>query len=154
MQRRHRWAVVPWSLSAVLLLTTLLLPPVASADEPMLVIRLTEGESAIYIVSETERIGFEGEETLVVVTTEGSDNYATESIIRIEFLWGLSSVEDPRDAAALISAIHLFQNQPNPFSPETQIGFDLPRTGQVELAIVDGKGGSRAAGGRGGRVTS
>ena len=137
---RRRCEVAGWALFGLLLLATLTFPPVASADEPMLAIRLIDGESAFYTVSEIDRIGFEGEDTLVVVTASGSDNYATESIERIEFLWGLSSVKDPRDAASLIRAIHLFQNQPNPFSPETRIGFELPRTGQVELTIYDVQG--------------
>jgi hypothetical protein len=120
----------------------------------MLAIRLTGGESAIYAVSEIERIGFEGEETLVVVTGSGPDSYATETITRIEFLWEFSSIKDPKDAAALITAIHLFQNQHNPFSPETQISFELPQGGVVELGIYSPDGrlvrtlvaGERAAG--------
>jgi flagellar hook assembly protein FlgD len=31
--------------------------------------------------------------------------------------------------------VHLFQNQPSPFSPETRISFDLPQAGPVELVI-------------------
>ena len=122
-------------LCCLLLVTTFLLLPEARADEPMLALRLTGGESAIYAVSEIERLGFEGEETLVVVTGSGSDSYGTETIQRIEFLFDFSSVEDPTEAAGLIDALHLFQNQPNPFSPETQISFELPREGKVELTI-------------------
>jgi hypothetical protein len=49
-------------------------------------------------------------------------------------------VVDPRDAAALVKAVHLFQNQPNPFSPETRIAFDLPKSGPVELVIYSVNG--------------
>ena len=55
---------------------------------------------------------------------------------------------------ALIDAIHLLQNQPNPFSPETRIRFELPQGGEVELGIYSPDGrlvrtlvtGQRAAG--------
>jgi len=123
------------ALYGLLVLTTFLLLPEAQADEPMLALRLVGGESAVYAVGDITRIGFEGEETLVVVTGSGSDSYGTETIQRIEFLFDFSSVEDPTEAAGLIEALHLFQNQPNPFSPKTQIGFELPRAGKVELVI-------------------
>lgn len=106
----------------------------------MLALRLTGAQSAIYEVSSITRIGFEGEETLVVVTGGGSNAYATESIERIEFLFEFSSVEDPREAAGVIHAIHLFQNRPNPMSSGTQISFELPQAGTVELSIYSPDG--------------
>ena len=110
------------------------------ADEPMLAIRFVEDESAIYMVSEVQRIGFESD-TLVVVTAGGSDHYAADSITRIEFLWGLAGMDDPRDAVSILKAVRLFQNQPNPFSPQTAIEFELPQAGHAELGIygVDGR---------------
>jgi hypothetical protein len=116
---------------AVLVLT---LPSPAQADEPMLAIRQVGGGSAIYAVGGIERIGFE-DDTLVVESAGGLDRYAAEVITRIELLWEFSSVEGPKAAAGLIKAMHLFQNQPNPFSPETRIAFDLPQAGPVELMI-------------------
>jgi hypothetical protein len=110
-------------------------PPAARADDPMLAIRLADGESAVYALAEVELFSFASDTALVVVAGSGSQVYATETIVRIEFLWDLSSVADPEEAAKLIKALHLFQNQPNPFSPETRIGFELPQAGQVELKI-------------------
>lgn len=133
MQRGMR--IAGRALCGLLAVATFLLFPEARADDPMLTLRLAGGESAIYAVSEIERLGFEGEETLVVVTEGGSDSYETETIQRIEFLFDISSVEDPTEATGLIEALHLFQNQPNPFSPETQIGFELPRAGKAALSI-------------------
>jgi len=135
MKRGMRIRITGRALRGLLLVAACLLLPEAMADGPMLTLQLTGGESAIYAVSEIERLGFEGEETLVVVTESGSDSYATETIQRIDFLFDFSSVEDPKNAAGLIKALHLFQNQPNPFSPETQISFELPRAGKVALAI-------------------
>lgn len=130
-----------WHVLPILLLASSLLAPQARAEEPMLALRLAGGESAIYAVGEITWIGFEGEETLVVVTGSGPESYATEAIERIEFLFEFSSVEDPREAAGLITAIHLFQNRPNPMSSGTQIGFELPQAGAVELSIysLDGR---------------
>lgn len=141
-------------LLSFLLLALATIPQVAWADAPELIVRLTGGERAVYSVEEIERIGFEGDGTLVVVTAGGSDFYPTESITRIEFLWDTSASEDPESAGALIDAIHLLQNQPNPFSPETRIRFELPQGGEVELGIYSPDGrlvrtlvtGQRAAG--------
>ena len=49
-------------------------------------------------------------------------------------------MEDPEKAAALLKTVHLFQNQPNPFSPETRIAFELPQAGKVELGIYSPDG--------------
>jgi len=124
----------------MLLLAWCSLVPQVQADEPMLALRLSGGESAIYALSAITRIGFDGGETLVVVTGGGSDAYATEAIERIEFLLEFSSVEDPRETAGLIRAIHLLQNRPNPMSSGTQIAFELGRAGKVGLSIYSADG--------------
>ena len=110
--------------------------PPARADIPWLSVRLVGGGTANYPVNDLHRIGFEGD-TLVVVHAGGTERYGAATVVRIEFLWSPanSGVVDPRDAAALVKAAHLFQNQPNPFSPETSIAFDLPKAGPVELVI-------------------
>jgi hypothetical protein len=128
------------SLVGLGLLALVALPGLARADEPMLAIRHVGGESSIYAVSGVERVVFEGD-TLVVDSAGWSDRYAAEAITRIEFLWGFSAIEGPEDAAALLKAMHLFQNRPNPFSPETQITFELLQAGHVELGVysVDGR---------------
>lgn len=125
---------------SLLLVSMCLLFPEARADEPMLVIWATDGRDATYTVSEIARIGFEDQETLVVVTDSGSQSFPTERIVRIEFDWDFSSVKDPTEAAKLVTAMRLFQNQPNPFSPETRIVFELPAPGQVELGIYSPDG--------------
>jgi hypothetical protein len=108
-------------------------PQVTRADEPYLEVLQAGGASTVYVVSKIERIGFEGD-TLVVVESGGTDGYPVESIVRLDFLW-LTAIESPEDAAVLVKGLHLFQNQPNPFSPETQIEFSLPLAGSVELKI-------------------
>jgi len=123
----------------LLLLAALGAPPTAHANGPMLSIRLTGGQQTIYAIGDVQRMGFEGD-TLVVVATGGSDRYAAESVTKIEFLMEVSGIHDPREAAALVHVMHLFQNQPNPFSPETKIAFDLPHSGPVELRIYSADG--------------
>jgi hypothetical protein len=111
----------------------------AQADGPMFIIRLAGGGSTFYTVSEVEQMHFEGD-TLVVVKASGSDKYGVQSITKIDFRIDPAGVKDPKDAAALVKAVHLFQNQPNPFSPETRIAFDLPKAGPVELVIYSVNG--------------
>ncbi|MFH1336540.1 MAG: T9SS type A sorting domain-containing protein, partial [Candidatus Zixiibacteriota bacterium] len=42
-----------------------------------------------------------------------------------------------KQSASLPKAYELFQNSPNPFNPETQIRYDLPATGHVELTVYN-----------------
>jgi hypothetical protein len=133
--RKEQGSHVRWlAWASLVLLTCLGVSPRAWADEPMLAVRLIGGESRIYAVSSVERILFE-DTALVVVTGDGAESYEAETIKKVEFLWEFSGVHDPRGTAALLKAVHLFQNQPNPFSPETRIAFDLPQTGPLELMI-------------------
>lgn len=127
-------------VSGLFLFTAVMFTPSANAEEPQLAIRLVDGGGAVYAVTEIEQIYFDAEATLIVETSSGSDSYEAATIQRINFLFDFSSVEDPTDAVELIKAIHLFQNQPNPFSPETRIGFDLPAGGDIELSVYSPEG--------------
>ena len=138
---RHAPALPPsLILFPVVLLASLVLPIAAIAEEPMLAIRQVDGEDAIYAVSEIDQVVFESD-TLLVLRSGASESYPLASIEKIEFLWGFSGVTDPEDAAHLLKALRLFQNKPNPFTPDTRIGFELAQAGRVELGIysVDGR---------------
>ncbi len=142
MRRTSRSQVLCLVWMALVLLAFLGAAPPARAAVPWLSVRLVGGGMANYPVNDLSRIGFEGD-TLVVVHAGGTERYGAATVVRIEFLWSPanSGVVDPRDAAALVKAVHLFQNQPNPFSPavspwgETSIAFDLPTAGPAELVI-------------------
>jgi hypothetical protein len=129
-------------LLALILAALLGTAPPARADTPVLSLRLVDGATTEYPVTGLQRIGFEGD-TLVVAHEGGTERYAAAAVARIVFHWspGSSGAGDPQDAAALVKVIHLFQNQPNPFSPETRIAFDLAKAGPAELVIygVDGR---------------
>jgi hypothetical protein len=120
--------------------------PPARADIPWLSVRLVGGETANCPVTDLHRIDFEGD-TLVVVHAGGTERHGAATVVRIELLWSPanSGIVDPREAAALAKAVFLFQNQPNPFSPETSIAFELPTAGPVELVIY-GVNGRRIRG--------
>jgi hypothetical protein len=128
------------TLVAIALVMLVAWPEDVRADEPYLEVVQAGGGSSVYSLSEIERIGFEGD-TLLVVQAGGSDTFALESIVRIDFHWQPTGIESPEDAAALVKALHLFQNQPNPFSPKTKIEFSLPQAGRVELKVYAVSGG-------------
>ncbi len=139
MTRRHPPQLRRLAWAALALLACLAAAPVASAEEPALVIMLTGSPSAVYPVSSIEQVLFE-DDAVIVVTAGGPDSYPTEEIVRIEFLMDVAGAPTPEAAAQALKAIRLFQNQPNPFSSDTQIAFDLPQAGAAELAIYSPDG--------------
>ena len=139
MTRRHppQLRLLAWATLA--LLACVAAAPPANADEPALVIRLTGSPSAVYPVSSIEQVLFE-DDAVIIVTGTGADSYPTEEIVRIDFLMDVTSAPTPEAAAQVLKAIRLFQNQPNPFSSDTHIAFDLPQAGAAELAIYSPDG--------------
>ena len=110
-------------------------PQPVRATKPTLAVRLAGGEGWSYALAEIEQVTF-GSDTVQIVTSGGTDNYSLESLTRIDFLlddW--TGVYDPEGTPGVLRALHLFQNQPNPFSPETRIAFELPQEGRAELRI-------------------
>ena len=118
MRRTSRSQVLCLAWMGLVLLACLGAAPLARADIPWLSVRLVGGEMANYPVNDLHRIGFEGD-TLVVVHAGGTERYRRGDgrADRVPLVAANSGVVDPRDAAALVKAVHLFQNQPNPFSP-------------------------------------
>jgi hypothetical protein len=110
------------------------------SDEPGLSISFTDGHGRVYSLEEIETVSFEGD-SLSLVLADRVDSYPFDSITRMEFLAdALTGVDGPMGVPGLLEAVHLFQNRPNPFSPSTQIGFDLPQRGWAELRIYDVSG--------------
>jgi hypothetical protein len=126
---------------ALVLLLLLSLCAPAQAAGPMLIVRHTDGTGFAHSVGSIKRIVFAGD-SLSVVTDAGTEKHGLSVIRKIEFVWDpeAAGVEDPNAAAGIMRIAHLFQNRPNPFTPETQIAFDLPKAGQVGLAIYSPDG--------------
>jgi len=125
--------------AAVLLLCALC--PTAMGAESWLAIRQANGHDWLYTMNEIERITY-GEDELYVTTIERTDTYSLDAIVRIDFIPDTTtvSVGPPGNRPTPPDPLHLFQNWPNPFSPGTQIAFDLPVAGRAELLIFDVSG--------------
>ena len=131
--------IVGVSMLLVAVLVIPISPQITQAEEPALAVRLTEEGDRVYLASEIEGMDFQdyGEVELVVRHIAGTDVYPVETIEKIDFIWDTSGIDTPEEIAALTKVFHLFQNQPNPFSPDTRIGFVLPRAGMTEIVVYD-----------------
>jgi hypothetical protein len=123
-----------------ILLMMCVCPSSFATGQPFFAVQLSGGQGRSYLLSEVERITF-GSETLEIATAGGTDVYALESIVRVDLeLDEWAGADGPEGPIALEPILHLFQNQPNPFSPETRIAFELPQTGPTELRIYTANG--------------
>jgi hypothetical protein len=104
-------------------------------------VRLVGGQGHSYELAAIQDLVFDGD-AVQVVTVAGTDVYELERIMRIDFdLDTGTGVEEPGLANDVVQTLHLFQNQPNPFSPETTIACELPQGGraQVQIYSVNGR---------------
>jgi hypothetical protein len=117
------------------------LPQPARAAGPVLIVRHIDGVGFAHRTDSIKRIVFAAD-SLCVVTEAGTEKHGLSVIRKIELVWDpeAARVDDPSMAAGVARIAHLFQNRPNPFTPETQIAFDLPKAGPVGLAIYSPDG--------------
>ena len=117
------------------------LSQIALAGDAWLVVRQTNGHDWMYTLNEIERITY-GADELYVVTAGGTDTYALDAIVRVDFIPDTTTVgvDGPGNRPISLDPTHLFQNVPNPFWPDTRIAFELPLAGRAELKIFDVSG--------------
>jgi hypothetical protein len=134
-RRKEIWMAT----AAVLLLCGL--SQIAVAAGGWLVVRQMDGRDWLYSLSEIEGISY-GTDEFFVTTANGTDTFALEQIAGIEFgpAESTAGVDDPGGPPVSVAQFHLYQNSPNPFSPNTQIGFDLPSAGRAEIRVYDAEG--------------
>jgi hypothetical protein len=123
-----------------LLLTWLVLVPVATASVPKLVVHRADGPAAVHALDDIECLEFAAD-SLRVRLTGGPVSYALTVVERLTYRWEPTAVIDQDAAEALTRTVHLLPSRPNPWAPDTRIAFDLPRPGPVRLRIygVDGR---------------
>lgn len=66
--------------------------------------------------------------------------YAASEIQGITFFGLPTSIEEQKKIETVLNSFTLYQNYPNPFNPSTNIIYDIPRYGSVEIEIYDIQG--------------
>jgi len=150
---RHRSAS-PLAAGLMIVAASITLAVAAQAAEPALTIWIDGEPEWTYALESVEYMSL-GSETLEVATESRTDSYPIESITRLGFdLDEWAWVPGDGSVAAIANAVRLFQNRPNPFSPQTRIAFELHHDADVELRVYSVSGrlvrtlvdGPRAAG--------
>ena len=80
----------------------------------------------------------EAEDTLYIYTADSVYTYSVSDIASIGFVGELSVTE--LEHITNITSFSLFQNYPNPFTPKTNITFELNQSGRASVDIFNVKG--------------
>lgn len=78
----------------------------------------------------------------VELVSGGTKAYSIVTINQITFQHGdtILSVDDLEKMNSIFSSFTLKQNYPNPFNPTTTIEYEIPKQGNVDVAIFDIQG--------------
>ncbi len=92
----------------------------------------------IYYQFSSEDTLMDGEYTVTVEVTDFADNTVTQTFtFTLDPMPGMVGIENDSPAPG---RFRVYQNYPNPFNPETNIQFDLPFSGTVEVNVYDLRG--------------
>ena len=126
---------------------------VGRASSPDLVVQLTDGQTSVFALENVIGLEFAAD-SLHVRLDAGPESFAVVDVAALTYRWTPTGISDQGPDEALTRISHLLPSQPNPWSPETRIAFELPTSGPVQLRIfgLDGRlvralvGESRPAG--------
>jgi len=86
------------------------------------------------LVTEYDTPGFAYDAFLADGYIYVADKY---SLMVLESYFGADEVKEFADEENIPASYSLSQNYPNPFNPETNIGFTMPKSGQLKLEIFN-----------------
>ncbi|MDP1675503.1 MAG: T9SS type A sorting domain-containing protein [Bacteroidota bacterium] len=87
------------------------------------------------------RLLFAQTDTMNIELTNGSIKmYPITEAVRLNFSQENMTVDDVQKINAIFASFLLRQNYPNPFNPTTTIEYEIPKAGNVEVAIFDIQG--------------
>ena len=80
-------------------------------------------------------------DTMFVELADGTvKSYSLTAINELIFSKEVLSVDELNTMNSIITSFTLKQNYPNPFNPATTIEYEIPKSGEVEVAIFDIQG--------------
>jgi hypothetical protein len=97
--------------------------------------------SIIFLLYAVSSICIAQTDSIFVEKTDGTSiGYAVSAIREITFSGVPTSVKEQDLMQKVLSSFKLYQNFPNPFNPTTTIQYDIPRSGEVNIAVYDIQG--------------
>ena len=95
----------------------------------------------VFLVYAVSSVCFAQTDSVFIEKADGTSiGYAVSAIREITFSGLPTSVRDQELMQTVLSSFALYQNYPNPFNPTTTIQYDIPRNGEVNIAVYDIQG--------------